>query len=202
MLSNVASRLAVMHEAGYVHRDLKPANVMWLPRENRWTVIDFGCVAGIGQVAPLSFTLAYSSPEVVRAHEAGAACLEVTAALDSWSLGVMAFELLTGAPAFKFLTEGRAKVRTRAMPEPHLAISPGLHEIHILHRLVTDPHLTLSAALVMRFPSYNTLRCMLRLFTSVQAHLVELGQAVCMVMVAYRSVPEMGVYHPENVPIS
>ena len=114
VLSNVSKRLAVMHDAGYVHRDLKPANVMWLPRENRWTVIDFGCVAGIGKVAPLSFTLAYAPPEVVRVHEAGGACLEVTAALDAWSLGVMAFELLTGAPAFKFLTEGRAKVRTHA----------------------------------------------------------------------------------------
>ena len=110
VLSNVASRLAVMHEAGYVHRDLKPANVMWLPRENRWIVIDFGCVARIGDAVPLSFTLAYASPEVVQAHEVGIARMEAWPALDAWSLGVMAFELLTGAPAFKFLTEGRAKV--------------------------------------------------------------------------------------------
>ena len=91
---------------------------MWLPRENRWTVIGFGCVGRIGQVAPLSFTLAYASPEVVRAHEAGAECLEVTAALDAWSLGVMAFELFTGAPAFKFLSEGRAKVCTQLACKP------------------------------------------------------------------------------------
>ena len=110
VLSNVASRLAVMHEAGYVHRDLKPANVMWLPRENRWIVIDFGCVARIGDAVPLSFTLAYTAPEVVRAHELGVARMEAWPALDAWSLGVMAFELLTGAPAFKFLTEGHAKV--------------------------------------------------------------------------------------------
>ena len=118
VLSNVASLLAVMHDAGYVHRDLKPANVMWLPRENRWTVIDFGCVAGIGDVTPLSFTLAYASPEVVKAHDAGTTCLEVIAAMVAWSLGVMAFELLRGAPAFKFLTEGRAKVCTRATEDP------------------------------------------------------------------------------------
>eukprot|EP00892_Ulva_mutabilis_P008121 jgi/Ulvmu1/5681/UM024_0028.1 len=113
VLSNVAARLAVMHDVGYVHRDLKPANVMWLPRENRWTVIDFGCVARIGELASLSFTLAYAAPEVVVAHEAGAAQLEASAALDAWSLGVMAYELLTGAPAFKFLTDGHAKVWAR-----------------------------------------------------------------------------------------
>ena len=37
--------MAEFHAAGFVHRDLKPGNVMWLPRANRWTVIDFGCAA-------------------------------------------------------------------------------------------------------------------------------------------------------------
>ena len=120
VLSNVALRLAVMHETGFVHRDVKPANVMWLPRENRWTVIDFGCSARIGEVAPLSFTLAYAAPEVVEAHEEGRGAVRATEALDAWSLGVMAFELLTGAPAFKFLTEGRAKVRLGRL---HIAAS-------------------------------------------------------------------------------
>jgi eukaryotic-like serine/threonine-protein kinase len=110
MLSNISARLADMHEAGFVHRDLKPANVMWLPRENRWTVIDFGCAARIGAPAPLSFTLAYAAPEVVHAFEMGAKSIESTPALDAWSLGVMAFELLTGLPAFRLVTDGRSKV--------------------------------------------------------------------------------------------
>ena len=115
VLSNISQRLADMHDAGYVHRDLKPANVMWLPRENRWTVIDFGCVAGIGEVAPLSFTLAYAPPEVVEAFHSDKRLIESTPALDAWSLGIMAFELLTGAPAFRLLTDGRCRVRSAAM---------------------------------------------------------------------------------------
>jgi eukaryotic-like serine/threonine-protein kinase len=99
-----------MHEAGFVHRDLKPANVMWLPRENRWTVIDFGCAARIGSAAPLSFTLAYAAPEVVRTLEMGLKSIESSPALDAWSLGVLAFELLTGLPAFRLVTDGRSKV--------------------------------------------------------------------------------------------
>ena len=124
VLSNVSKRLAVMHDAGYVHRDLKPANVMWLPRENRWTVIDFGCVAGIGEVAPLSFTLAYAPPEVVKAYQDSEPMIESTPALDAWSLGVMAFELLTGAPAFKLLTEGRCRVRSLPSAPPPVPLPP------------------------------------------------------------------------------
>jgi serine/threonine protein kinase len=115
LLSNVGQRISVMHEAGFVHRDLKPANVMWLPRENRWTVIDFGCVARIGAPAPLSFTLAYAAPEVLHAVEMGMKTIESTPALDAWSLGVMAFELLTGSPAFQLVTDGRARVRFSVM---------------------------------------------------------------------------------------
>ena len=101
-----------------MHRNLKPANVMWLPRENRWTIIVFGCVASIEKITPLSFILSYACLAVIKGHEAGTACLEVTVAMDTWSLGVMAFELLTGAPAIKFLTEGCTKVRIQAMLHP------------------------------------------------------------------------------------
>ena len=107
----MSKRLADMHAAGYVHRDLKPANVMFLPRQNRWTIIDFGCVACNGHSAPVSFTLAYAAPEVVAAYQRQERSMQCTAALDAWSLGVLAFELLTGAPAFNLFMHGRLGVR-------------------------------------------------------------------------------------------
>eukprot|EP00892_Ulva_mutabilis_P004445 jgi/Ulvmu1/2372/UM130_0003.1 len=113
VLSNISKRLADMHDAGYVHRDLKPANIMWLPRQNRWTVIDFGSIARAGEAAPLSFTLTYAPPEVADAYSAGTHQIRSTAALDSWSIGVVAFDLLTAAPAFNMLSDGRAKVVQR-----------------------------------------------------------------------------------------
>eukprot|EP00892_Ulva_mutabilis_P011475 jgi/Ulvmu1/86/UM001_0089.1 len=113
VLSNISMRLADMHNAGYVHRDLKPANVMWLPHANRWTVIDFGCVARVGELAPLSYTLAYTPPEVLAACEAGHLRIKASPDLDTWSFGVMAFELLTGAPAFNFLSDGHGRVIQR-----------------------------------------------------------------------------------------
>ena len=68
MIEHLAERLQGLHDAGYVHRDLKPANVIRLPRENSWTVIDFGCAARTGSTAPLSFSLLYAAPEVVHAY--------------------------------------------------------------------------------------------------------------------------------------
>ena len=111
VLSNISLRLADMHDAGYVHRDLKPAHVMWLPRQNRWTVIGFGHMARIGEDAPLRSTLAYASPEVAAALQQQQCMATIAStALDAWSLGVMAFELLTGAPAFDMLAVGAAQV--------------------------------------------------------------------------------------------
>ena len=110
VLSNISQRLADMHGAGFVHRDLKPANVMWLPRQNRWTVIDFGCIARTGDAAPLNFTLTYAAPEVVHAFVSGLQIIHATPALDAWALGVMAFELLTGSPAFDLVTDGACTV--------------------------------------------------------------------------------------------
>jgi serine/threonine protein kinase len=72
MILHLALRLHQLHALGFVHRDLKPANVMWLPRENRWTVIDFGCVARIGENAKLGFSIKYAAPEVIVAYRSGA----------------------------------------------------------------------------------------------------------------------------------
>jgi serine/threonine protein kinase len=84
MILQLALRLRDLHALGFVHRDLKPGNVMWLPRENRWTVIDFGCTARTGDPARLGFSLAYAAPEVISAYRRGAkAMVALVCCLDA-----------------------------------------------------------------------------------------------------------------------
>ena len=101
VIQHIASRLASLHKAGYAHRDLKPGNVMWLPRENRWTIIDFGCAARIGSSARMGFSVLYAAPEVIQAFRNGQKTIVAQGALDAWALGILAYELFSGAPVLE-----------------------------------------------------------------------------------------------------
>ena len=114
VLAQAAAGLQAAHAAGLVHRDIKPANLLVGP-DNQVKITDFGIAyaagsAPITQTGMLMGTPAYLAPE--RA-EGGPA----TPASDLYSLGVVGYQCLTGAPPFRGTpVEVATAHRLRALP--------------------------------------------------------------------------------------
>jgi len=102
VLQQVCSAVAHAHENLVVHRDLKPANIL-MTADGVPKLLDFGIAtlvsvesgtsAGLTRTGQSSFTPEYASPEQVRGER-------VTTTTDVYSLGVLAYRLLTGTPPY------------------------------------------------------------------------------------------------------
>ncbi len=103
LMSQVTAALALAHRHDVVHRDIKPANIM-LDEENNAYLADFG-IAQIVSAAQDSSDIfsamgspAYAAPEQVEGHLPSVKS-------DIYSLGIIAYELLTGHHPFPELVE-------------------------------------------------------------------------------------------------
>lgn len=101
-----AEALAEAHSRGIVHRDIKPANII-ITANDQVVVLDFGLAKRVtvdgaedssqsflSQAGLIVGTVSYMSPEQVRG-------LEVDTRSDLWSLGVVLYEMASGAIPFR-----------------------------------------------------------------------------------------------------
>jgi serine/threonine protein kinase len=102
VLEEVSYGLEAAHKQGVIHRDIKPGNVM-LSEDGEVKVADFGLARESSDIARMSSltlpgsvlgTPAYMSPEQATGKE-------IDHRTDIYSLGVMAYELLTGEKPFQ-----------------------------------------------------------------------------------------------------
>ncbi len=124
VLAQLAEGLAFLHARGVIHRDVKPSNAIVV--DGSVKLLDFGLalerrrqVEDLARETRIVGTAAYLAPEYVER-------LVVSPQMDVYALGVLAFELCTGAPPFGGTLHVLARLRKNLKVPRASAANPEL----------------------------------------------------------------------------
>ena len=125
ILHEVLTGLAYLHGAGILHRDVKSANILLSADGSGVMLGDMGTArpvvpGGHGTAETVTGTVGWMAPEVIQGEAYGSAA-------DVWSVGILALELLTGAPPHAHLSQLALAVHTARAPPPTMQSYAGVH---------------------------------------------------------------------------
>lgn len=141
----IASTLAAAHDKKIVHRDLKPANIMLVADpesgEYRIKIVDFG-IAKLGdsslgqtQTGVQLGTPMYMSPEQCKSGR------NAVDRSDVYALGIIMYEMLTGAPPFSGGYGALLTAHVAMEPTPLATVASGTPAplVSLIHRMLAKP---------------------------------------------------------------
>ena len=113
ILRQVCDGVAAGHRQGVVHRDLKPQNILLVPVPCRGApytvkVLDFG-ISKVAREDGTDTTLAFGTPLWMAPEQAHKG--KLTPAADVWSLGLLAFQMITGRHYWKSANESQVLLK-------------------------------------------------------------------------------------------
>jgi serine/threonine protein kinase len=113
----VAEGLAFAHDNGVIHRDIKPGNITLLPR-GRVKIMDFGIARMKSSELKTQLGVRLGTPKYMSPEQSGGGTVDHRT--DIFSLGIVLYEMLTGARLFhgEDLTQVLHNVATFDPPPP------------------------------------------------------------------------------------
>jgi len=151
IILQIADAVHAAHATGVVHRDLKPENLMYDPASRNVKLLDFG-IAMATDSAPnerltragfFVGTLMYVAPEALSGEV-------VTAAADQYSLGIIAYLLLSGVLPYTAKTP--REMFTQLLSDPPIALNKAVQGVHYPASVENAVMRALAKAPADRFP--------------------------------------------------
>ncbi len=144
IVMQITEALEHVHQHGMIHRDLKPANIMLARQpEDSVKVLDFGLAWVVSMADRFASKSVVGSFFYMAPEQTGILQVPIDYRADLYALGVMFYELLTGAPPFQG-TDAGALIHQHVakLPAPPRQVNPNipplLEEI-VLKLLRKDP---------------------------------------------------------------
>jgi tRNA A-37 threonylcarbamoyl transferase component Bud32 len=116
VLRDVASSLAILHSRGLLHRDISMRNVHY-SASGHAKLFDFGAMTTMGVAREAVGTPPFVAPEALQLQA-------LDARVDLFSLGALAYRLLTGRHAFAARRLSELRDLWRSKPQPPAALVP------------------------------------------------------------------------------
>jgi len=130
VVRQIAMALDHSHSKGYIHRDLKPENILF--REDGSAVLsDFGVARAIARTTRMTNSgMVVGTPYYMSPEQARGAAIDGRA--DLYSLGIVFYEMLTGAVPYQ--AEEAVAIAIKHLTDP----IPKLPARHALYQSLTD----------------------------------------------------------------